>query len=189
MKILAANCRGLTRASTNSDIQDILRSENTDILVLSKTLVLEDVLAGKLHAFGFLKFCYVPPIDRAGGLCVAWSQEVNLEPMEMDKKIINYLVRSELGSKSWLLSAIYGRSWASDCPAVWNRFSSIPAKFSLPWLVVGDLNSTLCNSERFGTRVGPGSDRASYPFRNAIGTLGLVELGYSCNPFTWRNGS
>lgn len=61
----------------------------------------------------------------------------------MDKNINNHFVHLELALNSWLLSVVYGPVRASDYPTFWNRFITIPNRFTLPWMIVGDLNDTL----------------------------------------------
>ena len=54
-----------------------------------------------------------------------------------------------------------------------------------PWLCIGDFNMILSLSEKFCGRLFACS---SYdPFLSFLDSFGLVDLGFSGNPFTWSN--
>jgi hypothetical protein len=71
------------------------------------------------------------------------------------------------------------RSSTLDIKRTGNRFRG-------PWLLIGDLNAILSSVEKFGGRRSLGS--ASHNnFLDFVQSNGLIDLGYSSNPFTWNN--
>ncbi|PON97171.1 Endonuclease/exonuclease/phosphatase [Trema orientale] len=188
MKILAANCRGLARASANRDIRALLRQHSPDCLVLSETLITESSMISKLNSWGFNHYCYVPPINLSGGFCAAWKSSLRVEPVEMDKHVIHCLVYLEPSPTPWTLSALYGPSRVSDRPAFWNKIGALKERFNNPWLLVGDLNGTLLNNERAGPGVSRFAHRSSQPLRQMVENVGLIDLGVAGGKYTWRNG-
>ena len=67
----------------------------------------------------------------------------------------------------------------------WNSFASVGENFGGPWLCIGDLNHVLVQSEKIGGR--PVESSSNCPFKIFIDLLGMVDLGFSGNPFTWCN--
>jgi hypothetical protein len=57
--------------------------------------------------------------------------------------------------------------------------------FVSPCLCIGDFNFVIDQSKKLGGR--PVANSSHCPFRNFIDHLGLVELGFVGNPFTWCN--
>ena len=62
----------------------------------------------------------------------------------------------------------------------------IPTCLSIPWLYLGDFNELLALDVKNG-----GNSRLMGPmveFKNTLLHCGLVDMGFSGYPFTWRNG-
>jgi hypothetical protein len=57
--------------------------------------------------------------------------------------------------------------------------------FVSPWLCIGDFNFVIDQFEKLGGK--PVASSSHCPFRNFIDHLGLVDLGFVGNPFTWCN--
>ncbi|KAF7832946.1 putative ribonuclease H-like domain, reverse transcriptase zinc-binding domain-containing protein [Senna tora] len=63
--------------------------------------------------------------------------------------------------------------------------SSINVSNQLPWLVIGDFNEVLHQSEHLSAT--PRSDQAIHLFRSVVDECNLVDLGYNGSEFTWCN--
>lgn len=101
--------------------------------------------------------------------------------------MINCLVYSGSFSNPWLLSAIYGPPKVSNRAAFWESINSILKNYDCPWLLVGDLNSTMSDDERFRPRDLRSSQRACQGLRNVVTNLGLIDLGSIGGKFSWQN--
>lgn len=97
------------------------------------------------------------------------------------------IVHGEPVSNSWLLMAVYGPLQVATREAFWNNIHSIQDKHPLPWLIFGDLNSTLFDAEKNGPGSSSKYSRSSKAFRNAVANLGLIGLGASRGTYMWRN--
>ncbi|PON91059.1 Endonuclease/exonuclease/phosphatase [Trema orientale] len=71
---------------------------------------------------------------------MAWKSSQRVEPVEMDKNVILCLFHLELSPTPWLLSAIYGPSRVSERSTFWKKMAGVKERFSIPWLMIGDLN-------------------------------------------------
>ncbi|KAI3912972.1 hypothetical protein MKW92_050295 [Papaver armeniacum] len=65
----------------------------------------------------------------------------------------------------------------------WQYLLEMSQHVDIPWVLIGDLNFTLTDSETTSKHVDP-----HHLFvRDCIHQMGLIDLGASGNPFTWSN--
>ncbi|KAK6115232.1 hypothetical protein DH2020_007501 [Rehmannia glutinosa] len=65
----------------------------------------------------------------------------------------------------------------------WNNFRNLATTLEPPWIICGDFNEVLTQSEFQGS-----NQRASWQmdlFRNTLQHLNMFDLGYEGSPFTW----
>ncbi|XP_015958574.1 uncharacterized protein LOC107482557 [Arachis duranensis] len=91
-------------------------------------------------------------------------------------------------SPYWLLTAIYGSPQRINRNYLWDDIRSIHNEINLPWCLIGDFNAMLHDHERHG---GSNSNsRGACPdFQACVSDCGLLDLGYSGWPFTWKRGN
>ncbi|RYR05834.1 hypothetical protein Ahy_B06g085655 [Arachis hypogaea] len=90
-------------------------------------------------------------------------------------------------SSPWLLTVVYGSPQRVTRRALWSSIESYARNVNLPWCLLGDFNAMLHNHEkRGGSSVN--NQSACKEFQNCVSTCGLVDLGYSGWPFTWKRG-
>ncbi|KAL5561445.1 hypothetical protein UlMin_031192 [Ulmus minor] len=148
-----------------------------------ETKVNVSTLQNILTSLNFPRHVYVPPVGLAGGFCVAWQANVDMEPITLNKHIISMLVFSTPG-QPWLLSAIYGPCSFSAKRIFWDSLSSEADRFPGAWLLIGDFNGICSTSDRSSNR---GVDRGSRLMIEAIDNLGMISIPSSGFYFTWSN--
>ena len=79
MKILAWNCRGLTRASAIRSLRGKIRHHSPNILFLSETKTQTAHATLILNSLGFFLMSHAPPTGSRGGLLLAWRHGVDLD--------------------------------------------------------------------------------------------------------------
>jgi hypothetical protein len=134
---------------------------------------------------GFPFLCQVPPVGSKGGIVVAWNANIEVEPINQTRFQISCLVFSDPPHQPWLLSCIHGPSTWTNKIGFWDSVSKIGDSFVGPWMMLGDFNAILSQSDKLGGRSFASSSSA--PFFNFVHTNALVDLGYEGNPFTWTN--
>ncbi|KAL5558278.1 hypothetical protein UlMin_034489 [Ulmus minor] len=122
MIIFAWNCRDLGQASAIRDLRALLHSSKPDCLILMETKVNDVTMIRILRNLDYSNHVYQPPVGLSGGLCVAWKDSMDMEPITLSKNIISLLVSSTPGSP-WRLYAIYGPCNYSSKRAFWNSLS------------------------------------------------------------------
>ncbi|RYR20521.1 hypothetical protein Ahy_B03g065693 [Arachis hypogaea] len=87
-----------------------------------------------------------------------------------------------------LLTACHGSPQRANQKILWRSLRAISLNTYLPWCALGDFNALLHEYERRGGT--ENNDRgACEEFQTCISDCGLMDLGYSGWPFTWRRGN
>jgi hypothetical protein len=137
------------------------------------------------YGFLFDGSCPPPPSGTKGGLLLAWRHGVDLECFLTDVNKISAWCYSDPPNSPWILSCIYGPPYRKYDGCFWDSLSAMGDNYSAPWLCIGDFNKILDQSEKIGGR--PFACSSCDPFREFINHHGLIDLGFTGNPFTWSN--
>jgi hypothetical protein len=65
----------------------------------------------------------------------------------------------------------------------WTNLTSFGVSFTDSWLCIGDFNSITSQNDKYGGR--PFNSTFANPFTDFFNTFGMVDLGFSGNPYTW----
>jgi hypothetical protein len=87
-------------------------------------------------------------------------------------------------NKLWLLTCIYGPQKINNS-IFWDSILSERKDYLGPWLCINDFNIILSQTEKYGGR--PFACSSNDPFRGFLDSFGMIDLGFSSNPFTWSN--
>ncbi|KAL0742629.1 hypothetical protein Bca4012_084142 [Brassica carinata] len=124
----------------------------------------------------------VPPIGLAGGLSLSWKDDIQVEILYSSPNVIDTRIEA-LGSFSFV-SFIYGAPNPADRPVFWSKLTELGAEREEAWLLTGDFNDLLDNSEKVG---GPARWEGSFlSFRSFVSQMGLWDLQHSGNHLSWR---
>ncbi|XP_025630405.1 uncharacterized protein [Arachis hypogaea] len=92
------------------------------------------------------------------------------------------------GRSSRLEKRVYGSPQRLTRKHLWNGIRSLSDNINIPWCILGDFNAMLHDYERSG-----GSNKvergACFEFQSCLSDCGLVDIGYTGWPFTWRRGN
>ncbi|KAG7551546.1 Reverse transcriptase zinc-binding domain [Arabidopsis thaliana x Arabidopsis arenosa] len=123
----------------------------------------------------------VDPVGLSGGLALFWKNSYEVEVINSDHRVID--VKVKLGSLSFFISCVYGDPASHLRQAVWDKLIDIGTIRNEPWLVLGDLNEIIDNTEKLG---GPArAESTFFPFRNMISDCRLREVPSIGNRFSW----
>ena len=92
MILFSWNCRGIGQASTIRELKALLQSSSPDVLILMETKAKSSTMQLVLSQLQFPNHVYVPPLGLSGGFCVAWREDIDMEPITMNKNLISFLV-------------------------------------------------------------------------------------------------
>ncbi|WZY87924.1 hypothetical protein YC2023_044659 [Brassica napus] len=176
------NCQGLGNPFTIRRIKEIYKNISPDIMFLMETKNNDEFIKKKLQSLNYPHYVSIPPDGTSGGLALYWKDNITLEVLDSSPNIIDTKV-SFKGSQSFI-SFIYGAPAVENRAAFWAKVSQIGNDRELPWLLAGDFNEILDNSEKEG---GPARWEGSFTtFRSFVSQNGLWDLNHSGNHLSWR---
>ncbi|XP_073152537.1 uncharacterized protein [Henckelia pumila] len=158
MNLLAWNARGLGNPRAIRELRRLIVVSNPSFLFISETKLLSHQCRQWLRGFQF-DGCFSVDCDRRRG-----------------------------ESLQWRFTGFYGNPEASFHSSSWEllrRIYGIHELQQLPWLVGGDFNEILFESEKMGGLVRPLPQMKD--FADALVDCGLQDLSCIGDPFTWSN--
>ena len=132
---------------------------------------------------GFSNFIAISPKGRAGGICLLWANEVDVEVLEFNSNTVAVTVTEY--NIVWSLIGFYGPPTYAKRMKAWVSLHALLEMIDGLWLCFGDFNAVIDDSEKEGGRYG-GSSMPSF-LKNLIFDIGAVDLGFAGNKFTWSN--
>src|ERR1044072_6745174 len=111
MKTLAWNCRGLGTPGAVNSLRRLLFSVSPDLVFLMETKK-KDCEMLNLRGIGgmyniFPVSCTGFGTSKAGGLCLLWNDNIEVDVLSMSLNHIQFWVKNTDGSQKSLASAIY----------------------------------------------------------------------------------
>lgn len=106
-----------------------------------------------------------------------------MEIVTIDDQVINMLIKRGR-NPVWFLSAIYASPKLNFRNELWQYIKSGFMQ-DIPWLLVGDFNQVLDDSEKRGGK--PIAQYRARPFREMVNGCALIDIGFEGLRFTWSN--
>ncbi|KAL7132329.1 hypothetical protein ABFS83_12G066400 [Erythranthe nasuta] len=178
------NCQGLGVPLTIHVLGDILRRKNPSLLFLSETRATPNLierLKKKWNMFGIA----VDKVGRSGGLLLLWKKDLTVDLISFSKNHIDTEVMSPEWNQKCRFTGFYGFPEKHRRHLSWNLLRRLRDQRNLPWIVGGDFNEILCNSEKQG-RI-PKLPSLIEAFRETLDFCNLTDCGHMGSPFTWSN--
>uniref|UniRef100_A0A2N9H5A8 CCHC-type domain-containing protein n=1 Tax=Fagus sylvatica TaxID=28930 RepID=A0A2N9H5A8_FAGSY len=186
LNILTWNCRGFLNLCFRKALQDILRINSPDILILTETRLGGSRATDLARSFPFDGFLTTNTIGFAGGVWIMWKTDaVEVEHLCSTEQEIHVSVQVRGSNSLWLLSAIYASPRRSERRILWENLKVIADLHNLPWVMLGDFNNILSCDEKWGGNR-PSNSRMS-EFKNCLNACNMIDLGFSGPKFTWSN--
>jgi len=185
MKILSWICRGLANSSTIRSLMAIIRQNHPDIIFLSETKTAPNIASSILHQLGFTLLVQAPPSQSRGGLLLAWKFDVNLTSFFVSHDIICVWCHSNMPDVKWMISFVYGPPFQKTTSDFWYKLADCGIDIGIPWLCIGDFNAITSSIDKFGGC--PIHSSFNNCFSHFLNAMGMIDLGFSSNPYTWSN--
>jgi exonuclease III len=183
MRILGWNCRGICNASTTRALRATIKVQNPDVIFLCETKASKDKMKDLAISIGFPEHVIVGATGKAGGLCLFWSNAIDVQVLEFDSQTIAITVRDEFCL--WSLIGFYGPPYQAKRRKAWCNLSALLRSLNGPWMCFGDFNCVVSESEKQGGI--RGSPSTPTFLKDLLFDLEAIDLGYSGNQFTWWN--
>ncbi|WZZ38588.1 hypothetical protein YC2023_034847 [Brassica napus] len=142
----------------------------------------DDFINKKLQSLCFDHYFSVPPNGLSGGLSLLWNKDTDITILESSPNLID--TRIEYKGTTSFVSFVYGAPAAENRAAFWNKLNAVGKGRDDPWLITGDFNDILNNTEKI---VGPACPEGSFmAFRSFVAENGLWDLKHSGEQLSWR---
>ncbi|WZY80122.1 hypothetical protein YC2023_026506 [Brassica napus] len=176
------NCQGLGNVLTIRRVKELHRTLSPDIMFLMETKNSDEFIKSKLDSIQYPNYFSIPPVGLSGGLTLLWKQGVEIKIIESCAHFIDAEVVFK-GTSSFV-TFVYGEPVAGNRADFWNTLTRVGANREEAWLLTGDFNDILDNSEKEG---GPERWEGSFTaFRSFVSQNGLWNLKHSGNQLSWR---
>jgi hypothetical protein len=130
--------------------------------------------------------CIVSSSNRSGGLAMLWSNDVKLDIIAYNERVIDCYITCSNNNERWRASGIYGYSnhhqKHQTCDIINNLYQT---DNHANWLLFGDFNIVLNHAEKLGGR--DINISLTNSFQNTLNICSLQDLGYQGDTYTWSN--
>ncbi|KAL5865802.1 hypothetical protein ACOSQ3_003316 [Xanthoceras sorbifolium] len=118
MSILVWNVQGLGNTRTFQTLQFYLRQHSPTLVFFIETLSTHDSLERLLVLFGFSSKLVINRVGRSGGLCLFWSDSVEVDLITFSRHHIDTKIKSH-GGFIWRFTGFYGHPEGSQRQHSW----------------------------------------------------------------------
>ena len=176
------NCQGIRSDLTVRCLREFRTKDSPDIMFLMETKRKDEDVFKMYRGTEFTNHFTIPPVGLSGGLALSWKDNVDVEILAPSANVIDTKVT--YNDKSFFVSYIYGVLQPEHRAKFWEELSTIGAQRDGAWLLTGDFNDLLDNSEKVG---GPARWEGSFvSFRNFVAQNVLWDLQFSGNSLSCR---
>lgn len=154
MRIIAWNCRVLGNQAAVLAAKWLIRSEVPEVVFFSKTKRKSQEILAKRTYFNlpnmFPVDCSGQGNSRAGGLCLLWSADVEIEVINFSINHILFWINPSIPNERMQVLAIYGYPEERRKKDTWALIACLKPRDDIPWLCVGDFNDLLSPNDKLG---------------------------------------
>ncbi|XP_030478269.1 uncharacterized protein LOC115695336 [Cannabis sativa] len=183
MKILSWNARGLGNPTAFRHLKLLVRQLSPQVLFLMETRLGSYSISKFRHSLQFNNGLESPRVGLSGGLMLLWKDNINVSLNVFGPTYFDSFLSIDDGP-TFHFTAFYGAPAASNRSSSWTllqRLNDIAP--TMPWLVTGDFNEILSQSDKYG---GPLRNESQIEaFRKALDHYHLHDLPYDGDRFTW----
>lgn len=176
---------GRATPATIRELRVLVKRFAPTILCILETQVEGSRVENLSNSLGYNKSFAVNSSGRSGGLCVFWNDIIKLEVVGYSKYHIDAEIDG-IGHTPSRVTFVYGEAQVQDRYKTWDTLRGIVSASSRPWMAmaIGDFNEVLHQHEHDG--VGNRSQAQMDGFRDALDTVGLSDIGYRGNTWTFE---
>ncbi|XP_057419187.1 uncharacterized protein LOC130713437 [Lotus japonicus] len=190
MRLLAWNCRGLGNPGTVHVLKGLIASQGPDVVFISETKKSSQEMCSMRRSLGLSNLfpldCAGTGRSRAGGLCLLWNDEVEVDIVHASPNHILCMVTHPLSQDPMQVLGIYGFPDEQNKHRTWEMIDRFkPHNPATPWVCLGDFNDILSPDDKRG---GGQVDILRLQNNNqTLSACGLVDAGFNGFRFTWSN--
>ncbi|KAM6545112.1 hypothetical protein CsatB_025848 [Cannabis sativa] len=187
MTLISGNARGLGNSRAFNQLSLLVKTHRPLVLFLMETRLKTHSIDRFKTSLGFDFGLEVPRLSYGGGLMLLWKADCTVNILNYSLNHIDCNISFD-SNDIWHLTCFYGSPVESNRRFTWDLLDKIYYNApNLPWAIIGDFNSYLFSSDKYGGRVSSNSYSSS--FAEFINKFSLIPLPFIGNKFTWYNSS
>ncbi|KAL8487063.1 hypothetical protein ACS0TY_023661 [Phlomoides rotata] len=191
MIVLSWNCRGLGNQATVRALKKLLHEKDPGIVFLMETKLsytqMNSLNSRTLDFGGCIPVgCEGTNQSRSGGLCMLWQNQLNVTLIDYSSNHISLKVVAGGSQNQWQITGVYGWPERIHRHRTFHLLRRVAPTNNTPWMCMGDFNETFWSWEKRGGTFH--RTRQMEDFWETASTLGLQDMGFYGNKFTWSNG-
>lgn len=164
----------------------LLRKYKVSVAALIETKVKEMNSSRILQNLGNWKFVGNYTYAHNGRIWLIWnSAKVSVACLSVTGQLVHCRITDLENSDCFLASFIYAANIVQERVSLWADIRSISGGINEPWIIVGDLNTTLYSDERI--QHGNPVEYNTSELSSLVEDLGIVDLRYTGCKLTWCN--
>lgn len=175
MIAISWNCRGLGHLLAIPSLCELVRVHRPHFIFLCETLAQRQRIEEVRVRLNFEGCFSIDCVGRSGGICMLWRNSASCNMIGYSQNHINMKITDTIGE--WRLTSFYGFPERHRRRDSWNLLRRLSATSSLPWVILGDFNDLLNQSDKRGRVDHPNWLLVS--FRSAVMDSGLLDLSMS----------
>ncbi|KAI9119405.1 hypothetical protein K1719_010080 [Acacia pycnantha] len=149
-KALYWNNRGSCGPGLYRNLKLLFKGQKPNLLLLADTRCSDVSRLRHLLRLGYDQIRMIPSVGNSGGLVAVWDSTVaSISILEEDRQYF-HMRASSSGMPDFLLTFIYALPHSNLRSDLWEKLRVLSSEILLPWLVCGDFNDILLESERIG---------------------------------------
>lgn len=122
---------------------------------------------------------------KSAGIALFYDESVEIKKIAVGPRYIDVLIRLSPNGLQWRGTFVYGEPRAHERHHMWELLRRIRHNASEPWLMIGDFNETMWQSEHFSRAKRSESHMAD--FRRVLADYNLHDTGFKGSKWTYNN--
>ncbi|GKV15349.1 hypothetical protein SLEP1_g26146 [Rubroshorea leprosula] len=180
---------GAASESFKRHVMDLKATHNPYMMLIIETKVAGD-RAKAIASHIYPNYHVVDADGFAGGLWLLWdASQISIDILADSDQAIHAVVKvcsqSSLASINWIFSGVYGRPQFELRSKLWQELRTLSPYFKGPWVIAGDFNEVVDQSEKFGGA--PINQHRVQAFTSCMNDCQMLDLGFTGGRFTWAN--
>lgn len=185
MIVSSWNCRGAGNRTFPNTLKHIVKQYHIDVMCLIETRISGSRADQVIRKLGFSNWIRLEAAGFTGGIWVLWNDNnTMIEYLSSSPQYIHCKMIDRNGGEEHLITFIYGETTYHKRRALWDALVLLAPNILTPWLVVGDFNAFLQETDKLG-----GSKpvvMSMLHFGECIRDAGLIDLPIVGERFTWE---
>ncbi|KAI9108820.1 hypothetical protein K1719_020125 [Acacia pycnantha] len=186
LEIKEDNGQGTGARSFPSLIRDLKAHYHLGFIAILEARCNTESSVARASQLGFLNMELINCEGYSGGIWCLWDHCISsVSVVKRHHQFLHLLITNSVGS-AWTMTVVYASPSCGYHRVLWEQLAQLVPPIQGPWLVGGDLNSTLLFGERWSAAKFKSS--TDQDFLTWVENHDMRDMGFVDPKFTWKRG-